>query len=78
MIKKILLMKNLLFTIIFLFALLGCKSSQTSLIVSDSYNEKTKTTTLMLFPYGDIKIPGKWTKTSYNESSKQHHFSNID
>ena len=63
-----------------LFALLfiACKTSQTSMLIADSYDEKTNKTTLMLFPYGNIIFPDKWTKTSYNSSSRQHFFKNSD
>jgi len=54
--------------------LISCKTTSTSLIVGDSYNNKTDNTTLTILPYGNIVIPGQWTKTGYNSSSKQHSF----
>ncbi|WP_258105857.1 hypothetical protein [Marinoscillum sp. MHG1-6] len=68
------------FVVIFLFltTIAGCKTSQTTMLISDSYNEEKNVTSLMLFPYGNIDIPGKWTKTNYNETSRQHYFKNAD
>jgi len=59
-------------------ALSGCYDGQRTMLIADSYSPEKDVTTLQLIPYGDIKIPGKWTKTSFNESSKQHFFSNSD
>ena len=59
-------------------ALTSCKTTQTSMIIADSYDEKKNQTTLTLLPYGNIVFPDKWTKTSYNQVSKQHFFTNND
>lgn len=48
------------------------------MIVADNYNLKEDITTLTLLPYGKIDIPGKWTKTTYNQTSKQHFFIDKD
>lgn len=48
------------------------------MIIADDYDEKQNQTTLTLLPYGNIVIPGKWTKTSYNQVSRQHFFTNND
>ena len=48
------------------------------MIVGDSYDENNNQTTLTIFPDGNILLPGKWTKTSFNHSSKQHFFKNND
>lgn len=48
------------------------------MLISDSYDEEKNVTSLMLFPFGNIEIPGKWTKTNYNETSRQHYFKNAD
>ena len=48
------------------------------MIIADSYDEKKNQTTLTLLPYGNIVFPDKWTKTSYNQVSKQHFFTNND
>ncbi len=58
--------------------LCSCTSSKTSLIIGDHYDEETDITTLIIMPYGNILIPGKWTKTSYYEDSRQHIFKNAD
>lgn len=59
-------------------ALTSCKTTQTSMIIADSYDEKKNQTTLTLLPYGNIVFPDKWTKTSYNQVSRQHFFTNND
>jgi hypothetical protein len=56
----------------------SCKTRQTTMLISDSYDEENDITSLLLFPYGNIDIPGKWIKTNYNETSKQHYFKNND
>ena len=56
----------------------SCKTTATSMLIADSYDKKTDATTLMLFPFGNIIIPGKWTKTEFNSSSKQHFFRDED
>lgn len=58
--------------------LTSCKTTRTSMIIADSYDEKKNQTTLTLLPYGNIVIPDKWRKTSYNQVSKQHFFINND
>lgn len=55
---------------------MSCSSSRTSRIVSDSYDKVNDKTTLGLIPYGNILIQGRWTKTRYNEVSRQHFFMN--
>ncbi len=48
------------------------------MIVADSYDQDKNVTTLTLLPYGNIDIPGQWTKTKYNEVSRQHFFLDKD
>ena len=72
------LMKRILSILLIAAILVSCRASQTTMLISDSYDETKDMTSLMLFPYGNINIPGKWTKTSYNETSKQHYFRNDD
>lgn len=48
------------------------------MIIADRYNKKKDQTTLTILPYGNIVFPGKWKKTDYNPSSKQHFFRNTD
>jgi len=63
---------------LYILVLTSCKTTQTSMIIADNYNEKKNQTTLTLLPYGNIVIPNKWTKTSYDQSSRQHFFTNND
>jgi hypothetical protein len=58
--------------------LISCNTTQTSMIVADNYDIKQNQTTLTLLPYGNIVFPNKWNKTSYNNVSKQHFFTNND
>lgn len=53
-------------------------TKSTSTLYSDSYDKEKDLTSVMIFPYGDVKIPGNWTKTSYNNSSRQHFFKDAD
>jgi len=48
------------------------------MIIADSFDVKKNQTTLTILPYGNIVLPEKWTKTSYNQESKQHFFKNSD
>lgn len=57
---------------------ISCSTTQTSMIVADTYDQDKDITTLTLVPYGNIDIPGQWTKTKYNEVSKQHFFIDKD
>lgn len=55
--------------------LLSCATTKsTSILYSDSYNKNTDLTSVMIFPYGVIKVPGKWTKTRENAVSGQYFF----
>jgi hypothetical protein len=49
-----------------------------SIIESNHYDAKTNQTTFVKIPFGNISIPGKWTKISYNRVSRQHNFMNAD
>jgi hypothetical protein len=53
-------------------------NAQTSTIVGDTYDAEKNETYLILIPNGGVKITGKWTKTSYNDVSRQHFFKNDD
>lgn len=70
-------MKKLVYILTLLF-LTACKTTQTSMIIADKYDESQDKTTLTLHPYGNIVIPGNWTKTNYNQVSKQHFFESKD
>ncbi|MFK8038138.1 MAG: hypothetical protein AB8B74_07610 [Crocinitomicaceae bacterium] len=60
----------------FLGLLLSCSTTKSSIIIADTYDEEKDMTTLIIAPLGNINIPGKWTKTKYNEVSRQHFFKN--
>jgi hypothetical protein len=55
--------------------LLTCSATQpTSVLYTDSYDQQTDFTSVTIFPYGVIKVPGKWTKTGESDVSGQHFF----
>lgn len=59
--------------------LVACNANKSvSIIVSDVYDSKNDITTFSKLPFGSCKLPGKWTKSSYNETSKQYFFKNKD
>jgi hypothetical protein len=64
--------------VLIIVTLTSCKTTQTSMIIANSYDEKKNQTTLTLLPYGKIVIPDKWRETSYNQISKQHFCTNND
>ncbi|MFD1467232.1 hypothetical protein ACFQ48_03270 [Hymenobacter caeli] len=72
------LKSNLLAVALLFFASISCKTAQTNMIVADSYDQNKKQTTLILFPYGNMVLPDKWTKISFNQVSRQHFFKNAD
>ncbi len=65
-----------LFTLIVVIT--NCATSSTNTLVSCSYNQEKNLTDYMVFPYGNVSIPGKWIKTNYNSSSRQQFFNNSD
>lgn len=56
----------------------SCGSAQraTSTIVGGDYDAKKNITEYFVQPYGQVSIPGKWDKTTYNSSSRQQFFTN--
>ena len=72
-------MKRIYFLLISIF-LTSCASfrNSTSTIVSCNYNEKKNQTEYMVFPYGQVSIPGKWERTQYNSVAHQQFFTNSD
>ena len=64
------------YIIIIIFTLTGCKTQSVSTIVGGDYDKNKDRTAYFVLPFGSTFIPGKWTKTSYNEVSKQQFFRN--
>ncbi|MBR4841316.1 MAG: hypothetical protein IK005_12705 [Paludibacteraceae bacterium] len=54
----------------------GSAKQATSTIVGGDYDAKTNTTEYFVIPYGQVSIPGKWEKTTYNSVSRQQFFRN--
>lgn len=62
-------------TILLPAVLISCvPTKSTSILYSDSYDKNTDHTSVMIFPYGEVKVPGKWTKTKANSVSGQYFF----
>jgi hypothetical protein len=49
-------------------------TKSTSIIYSDNYDKTSNQTSVMIFPYGEVKVPGKWTKTMEHPASGQYFF----
>ena len=60
--------------------IISCKPTQNgqSIIVGANYDQHKNETILTIMPYGNIVLPGKWTKVSYDKVSKQHFFKSDD
>jgi|GEM_PF-429609 len=70
-----------LILLIVLTSCIGPKATSTqpiSTITSSNYDEKTNFTTYSKLPFGSISMPGEWTKSSYNQNSRQQFFKNED
>lgn len=71
--------KQLFLTLIIALILVGCGTTkQTSTLHGDSYDETADKTTYILVPYGNVEIPGKWKRTTYNQVSRQQFFTDSD
>ncbi|MCW3785424.1 hypothetical protein [Plebeiibacterium sediminum] len=71
-------LNNLITLFIVITVFIGCATQRTSTIVGGEYNEAKNETDYFVFPYGSVKIPGKWEKTKYNSNSRQQYFQNQD
>jgi hypothetical protein len=68
-------LKKITLTIFIGAILISCSAPKsTSIIYGDNYNKTNNLTTITIFPYGVIKVPGKWTKTRESTVSHQHFF----
>lgn len=65
---------------LFISLILFCCSParHSSTLYSDNYDKDKDQTSIVIFPYGQISIPGKWTKTRYSNVSTQYFFTNSD
>ena len=54
----------------------GSAKQATSIIEGVDYDAKKNATEFFVVPYGQVSIPGKWEKTSYNSVSRQQFFRN--
>lgn len=66
-------------TIILLTVLHSCATTKsTTILYSENYDATNDRTSVLMFPYGEIKIPGRWKKISENGVSGQYFFINQD
>lgn len=57
----------------------GCSPSKNvSVIYGDNFDRNNNVTTVTIFPYGAIKIPGQWKKTHESNISQQYFFTGPD
>jgi len=62
-----------------LSAFLSCSSTKNvSVLYSDNYDKNKDQTSINIFPYGLISIPGKWVNTRHSDVSDQYFFKNAD
>ena len=66
----------ILFAAVVSFISCGSAKQATSTIVGGDYDAKKNTTEYFVVPYGQVSIPGKWEKTSYNSAARQQFFRN--
>ena len=57
---------------------MGCFSQRTSTIVGGGYDAAKDATNYLVFPYGEVSLPGKWEKCGYNKEACQQFFRNRD
>ena len=71
-------MKHFLFFVITTL-ILSCSANRgPSVLYSDNYNKDKDETSVMIFPYGQVNIPGKWIHTNYNTHSGQYFYRGTD
>ena len=72
-------MKYLLFILVSL-SLVCCNSQKksSSTLYSDKYEADKDQTWIMIFPYGQIYVPGKWTRKEYISNTRQYFYANAD
>ncbi len=68
--------KYILFIAFIIFT--SCATKRVSTIVGREYDKSKNLTNYFVLPFGSTSIPGKWTKSRYNEVSKQQFFINDD
>lgn len=71
-------MKTLKFLFLFATVIASCTAQKVSTVNGAKYNEHKNQTHYFVLPYGSTSIPGKWTKTKYNEVSHQQFLKNGD
>lgn len=64
------------FSIFIIVMLASCGTQRVSTIVGGDYDKNKDRTEYFVLPFGSTSLPGKWTKTKYNENSNQQFFKN--
>lgn len=54
------------------------QQASTSILYGNNYDKNKDQSVIMMFPYGSVTLPGKWTETHYNNVSGQQFFRNAD
>ncbi len=66
----------LLLLIVAILSSCGSAKRSTSTVVGGDYDATKNITTYFVLPYGQVNLPGKWDKSTYNSSSRQQFFRN--
>ncbi|MDT3356503.1 MAG: hypothetical protein LIR35_02800 [Bacteroidota bacterium] len=66
----------ILFAAVASFISCGSAQRSSSTITGGEYDAKKNITEYFVHPYGQVSIPGKWEKTTYNSVSRQQFFRN--
>lgn len=61
-----------------IFASCASQQASTSILYSNYYDKKKDQSAIIMFPYGSVMLPGKWTDTHYNSVSGQQFLQNAD
>jgi hypothetical protein len=68
----------LLILIVAILSSCGSAKRYTSTLVGGDYDAAKDITSYMVFPYGQVNLPGKWEKGAYNNIARQQFFHNQD
>lgn len=78
MMKSTIFKSVLLVTTVILLNSCSTSKNAESTITDVNYDKDKNVTEYLVFPYGEVLIPGKWTKSNYNRVSRQQFFINED
>ena len=61
-----------------LYCCISCNPKTGSTLQGDDYDAASNATRYFVLPMGQVSMPGRWTKTHYNNSSHQQFFADAD